>query len=116
MQTDAQYLLLVVPFVQRRIEIQAFVTLQADELGVFQLSEYVGYFCFTNSGLAFIFPEKGRLSAILTTTARSEYMLYRQQPFHSGFALPDYYVWAGRFSRVAGFFDAKWKYDRSLSR
>lgn len=64
----------------------------------------------TEGGLAFVFPEGERLSAVVVVTAGAEHLLYRFQPFRSAYAPPDYLVWDGTGVQSAGFFAPDWSY------
>ena len=70
----------------------------------------VGATSYSDVALAFVFPEGdgSHLGGGIVATPGSEYLLFRVQPFTSGFALPDYLVWASAGARAAGFFDASW--------
>lgn len=63
----------------------------------------------------FVFPEGDRLSALLTTTAGAEDLLYGIVPFSSRAGLPDYLLWSEQGVVSAGYFDADWQFDPSLS-
>jgi len=65
---------------------------------------------FTDAAIAFTFPEGERLSAVFATTAGSEYLLFRIQPYTSRFVIPDYLVWRPDGVATTGFFDASWAY------
>src|SRR5207302_6293503 len=49
---------------------------------------------YPNAAIAFILPEGDRLSAVFAAAGGSESILSRIQPFHSGFAIPDYMIWS----------------------
>ena len=57
-----------------------------------------------------IFPAGEHLDAWVTVTPGSEYLLFRVQPFTSGFVLPDYFVWDETGGRAAGFYNADWSF------
>lgn len=61
------------------------------------------------AGIAFVFPENGRLSAAIMTTPGSESMVYRFQPFRSAYAPPDYMVFGKAGVEDAGYFTPDWK-------
>lgn len=61
-----------------------------------------------SAGLAFVFPEGERLSAVITTTRTHEHLLYRIFPFNSRFWIPDWLVWTDGGASAAGFFDPEW--------
>ena len=65
-------------------------------------------------GYAFAFPEGGRLSAAIGTTAGSEELLYRLYPFTSRFVVPDYMVFGNEGTVAVGFFDGDWSFDATL--
>lgn len=64
----------------------------------------------TEGGLAFVFPDGDRLSAVVAVTAGSEHLLYRFQPFRSAYAPPDYLAWDATGVKAAGFFAPDWGY------
>jgi hypothetical protein len=70
----------------------------------------VGDTTLSEGGLAFVFPEGERLSAVVTVTAGAEHLLYRFQPFRSAYAPPDYLAWDGAGVKAAGFFAPDWSY------
>lgn len=70
---------------------------------------------FADAALFFVLPGDGeRLDAVLATTAGDERLLFRIQPFASGFAIPDYVVLARAGVRAAGFFNADWTYRPAM--
>jgi hypothetical protein len=64
--------------------------------------------------LLFVFPQEGHLSAVMTTTAGQEFMLYWYSPFSSRAGMPDYVGWTTGGAHTAGFFDAEWQLDPAL--
>ncbi|MBI2894444.1 MAG: hypothetical protein HYY06_12910 [Deltaproteobacteria bacterium] len=69
---------------------------------------------FERAGLLFVFPERGHLSALVTTTDGDERLLYDVVPFSSRAGMPDWLIWADGQALGAGFFDAEWRYDPAL--
>jgi poly(3-hydroxybutyrate) depolymerase len=61
------------------------------------------------SAMTAIFPDGEHLGAVFVATAGAEYLLYRLQPFSSGFAVPDYLVWNEEGARAAGLLGPDWK-------
>lgn len=57
-----------------------------------------------------VFPAGDHLDAWITATPGSEFLLFRVQPFTSGFVLPDYFVWDEGGGRAAGFYAPDWSY------
>jgi hypothetical protein len=70
----------------------------------------VGTKSYQSSALAVVFPEGERLSAALTATTGSEYLLFRYTPFSSRSGRPDYWVWSTTGSVASGFFTPDWTY------
>lgn len=68
----------------------------------------VGDDAYEGAALAFVFPEGGDLSAAFVATEGREHLLFGLQPFTSGFALPDWYVWGPEGGIAAGFVDSDW--------
>lgn len=65
---------------------------------------------FEAAALAFVFPDGDRLGAAVTAAMDARHLLYRVQPFTSGFAVPDYMVWNATAAQAAGFFQSDWRY------
>jgi len=63
---------------------------------------------FTESALAFVFPEGEKLSAAWIATPGHEHLLFRYQPFSSRNGKPDYYLWQANGAALGGFFDGDW--------
>lgn len=57
-----------------------------------------------------IFPAGQHLDAWVTVTPGSEFILFRVQPFTSGFVLPDWFVWDESGGRAAGFYRPDWSF------
>ncbi len=62
-----------------------------------------------------VFPEGDRLSAILTTTAFDEALLFGYTPFGSANSYPDFLVFGPGGGLAAGFFDADWQFNPATS-
>jgi len=71
----------------------------------------VGATKYDGSALAMVFPESGRLSALLATSPGSETFLFRFMPFSSRGGVPDWFVWSTGGAKASGFFDPEWKYQ-----
>lgn len=69
---------------------------------------------YPGAALLFVFPQRGHLSAALVAPPGAERLLYAIVPFSSRAGLPDYLLWAAGGGLAAGFFDAEWRYDRTL--
>lgn len=65
--------------------------------------------------VAFLWPRDDRLDAVIATTAGSEDLASVIQPFSSRFWIPDWLVYQKGGTAAAGFFDAEWSYEPSLS-
>lgn len=66
---------------------------------------------FDDAALVFVFPDGAdHLGAAFVTARGQERLLYRIQPFASGFAVPDYMVWSRMGAQAAGFFTPDWRY------
>jgi fermentation-respiration switch protein FrsA (DUF1100 family) len=71
----------------------------------------LGSSAFSDVLLYFVFPEDGRLSAVMTTGPGDEAILYRIAIWSSRSGLPDYFVWGPRSNTLAtGMFTADWEY------
>ena len=62
--------------------------------------------------LVTVLPEGERLNGLIATAAGNESVLYRYQPFHSGFAAPDWMVFGAGGAKAAGFVGADWKWPQ----
>jgi len=58
-----------------------------------------------------VYPSGNRLSAVLSTTAGSEDLLYSLNPFSSRNGMPDFLVWSRNGLRAGGHFDGDWNYN-----
>ncbi|MEQ8272436.1 MAG: prolyl oligopeptidase family serine peptidase [Deltaproteobacteria bacterium] len=76
----------------------------------------VGPTRYDDAAIITVFPEDGRLSALIHAPAGDETLLNGVIPFRSGFGYPDYFVFERRGARTAGFFDEDWQHDAALAR
>jgi hypothetical protein len=65
--------------------------------------------------LMMVFPHRGRLAAVMTTTRTHEYLLDGMGPFSSRFWFPDFVVYGFDGLFAAGFFDENWAFDPSAT-
>ncbi len=88
------------------VRVPAGVPFAWDERGV-----ALGTRRFDDAALVFVFPDGAdHLGAVFVTARGQERLLYRVQPFASGFAVPDYMVWSARGAQASGFFTPDWRY------
>ena len=74
----------------------------------------IGGHSFGGAALAAVFPEGDRLSAIYTTTAGDEALLYQFPLWTSRFVTPDYMILGSNGALGIGFWAPDWTFDGTL--